>query len=47
MYGREAPVENFLDDTPTLGHASALVGVVKRYIDGRLRLETKGPAVQC
>ena len=44
--------------TPTFDHASALVGVVKRnfaiaraqtisFIDGRLRLESKWPAVQC
>ena len=43
--------------TPTFGHVSALMGVVKRkialvhartiIIDGGLRLETKGPAVQC
>ena len=51
MYG------NFLGCHAHFGHVSALVGVVKRklaiarartiIIDGRLRLETKGPAVQC
>ena len=57
MYGRFAPGKKFLDATPTFDHVSTLVGVVKRklaiarartiIIDGRLRLETKGPAVQC
>ena len=57
MYGRFVPRKNFLDATPTFGHVSTLVGVVKRklaiarartiIIDGRLRLETKGPAMQC
>ena len=57
MYGRKAPGENFMMPRPLGGHVSAFVGVVKRklaivrartiIIDGRFRLETKGPAVQC
>ena len=54
--GAKRPGKFFGGTTPTFGHASALVGVVKRnlafarartIIDGRLRLETKQPAVQC